>query len=155
MTQHESSKIDAISLLKEAESLINQFKTVQLATINSQGNPEASYTPYIRKTGCYYIFISGLASHTNNILAHPILSLFFIQSEDEARNLFARRRLTLECAATPIQRDIKEWSILLDKFREEHGPTVDVLRSLSDFQLFELKPTKGNRSEEHTSELRH
>jgi len=138
------SKIDTTSILDEAEDLISQFKTVQLATINDQGNPEASYTPYIRNKGRYYIFISGLASHTNNILAHPILSLFFIQNEDEARNLFARRRLTLECTATTISRENKHWNSLLDKFRDAHGATVDVLRSLSDFQLFELKPTKGN-----------
>jgi len=139
-----NSKIDTASILEEAEELISQFKTVQLATVNDQGNPEASYTPYIRDARRYYIFISGLASHTNNILAHPVLSLFFIQSEYEARNLFARRRLTLECTATSIPRDSEQWNPLLDKFRDTHGATVDVLRSLSDFQLFELKPTKGN-----------
>ncbi len=142
--KNESAKIDTANILDEAENLISQFKTVQLATINSSGNPEASYTPYIRESGRYYIFISTLASHTHNILAHPILSLFFIQSEDDARNLFARRRLTLECSATPISRESEQWNPLLDKFREAQGATVDVLRSLSDFQLFELKPTKGN-----------
>jgi putative heme iron utilization protein len=142
--EHSNSKTDAESILEEAECLVSQFKTVQLATVNKQGNPEASYTPYIRETERYYIFISGLASHTNNILAHPILSLFFIQSEDEAKNLFARRRLTLECTATAIHRENEKWNTLLDKFRDEHGPTVDLLRTLSDFQLFELKPTAGN-----------
>jgi len=142
--KNESAKIDTASILDEAENLISQFKTVQLATINGLGNPEASYTPYIREAGCYYLFISRLASHTNNLLAHPIVSLFFIQNEDEARNLFARRRLTLECSASPISRESEQWNPLLDKFREAQGATVDVLRSLADFQLFELKPTKGN-----------
>ena len=138
------SENNKANILEETEEFISQFKTVQLATVNTQGNPEASYTPYIRDTGCYYIFISGLASHTNNILAHPVLSLFFIQSEDKARNLFARRRLTLECTATNISRNSEQWNLLLDKFRDTHGATVDVLRSLADFQLFELTPTMGN-----------
>ena len=142
--KNQSSKTDTANILDEAESLINQFKTVQLATINSLGNPEASYTPYIRESGRYYIFISKLASHTNNMLVHPILSLFFIQNEGEAKNLFARRRLALECSATPLSRESTEWGPLLDKFREAQGPTVDLLRSLADFQLFELKPIKGN-----------
>ena len=147
MTQQKKSadsKIDTASILEEAEDLISQFKTVQLATINHQGNPEASYTPYIREAGRYYIFISGLASHTNNILAHPVLSLFFIQNEDDTKNIFARRRLTLECTASPISRENEQWNALLDQFQDEHGATVYVLRSLADFQLFELKPTLGS-----------
>jgi heme oxygenase (biliverdin-IX-beta and delta-forming) len=144
MTQQEEHTIDAESILEETECLISQFKTVQLATVNDQGNPEASYTPYIRDAGRYYIFISGLASHTNNLLAHPVLSLFFIQNEDDAKNIFARRRLTLECMASPISRKNEQWNALLDQFQDEHGSTVYVLRSLADFQLFELKPTLGN-----------
>ena len=144
--QKKSTKpnFDSADILKETEDLISQFKTVQLATVNNHGNPEASYAPYIRCSGCFYIFISHLASHTNNILAHPAISLFFIQSESEARNLFARRRLTFQCTASTILRDHEQWNPLLDKFRDEQGATIDVLRSLSDFQLFKLKPTIGN-----------
>ncbi len=135
---------DAEAILEEAEHLISQFKTVQLATLNPQGNPEASYTPYVRVSGRYYIFISGLASHTANILHHPRLSLFFIQNEQDAKNLFARKRLTLDCDARPIAREHSQWRELMDAFQSWHGPTVELLRTLPDFQLFELIPKAGN-----------
>jgi len=142
--KHTLSKNDTLSVLEDAEGLIKQFKTVQLATINPYGNPEASYSPYIRCAGRYYIFISGLASHTTNILKHPTLSLFFIQNEGDAKNVFSRQRLTLECDAKAIPRESDQRSSILDAFRDEHGPTIDLLRSLVDFQLFELTPKSGN-----------
>lgn len=131
-------------ILEETESLIRQFRSVQLATLNAQGNPEASYAPYIRRSGCYYIFISGLASHTANILQHPALSLFFIQNEAEAKNVFSRQRLTLECVANVVSMESDQRNKILDAFSEVHGATVDLLRSLPDFQLFELTVKRGN-----------
>ena len=139
-----SQSVNSKEILKEAADLARQFKTVQLATLNPAGNPEASYTPYIKQAGRYYIFISELATHTANILGHPILSLFFIQNEADAKNLFARRRLTIECSATSIPREHQQWDTLLDAFQSEHGPTVEVLRSLPDFHLFELTPSTAS-----------
>ncbi|WP_250654929.1 HugZ family protein [Alkalimarinus coralli] len=139
-----NQSVNSEEIIEEASDLVNQFKTVQLATLNPAGNPEASYAPYIKQAGRYYIFISELASHTANILRHPMLSLFFIQNEVDAKNLFARRRLTIECSATPIPREHQQWETLLDLFQAEHGPTVELLRSLPDFQLFELTPSTAN-----------
>lgn len=135
-----SEEVNTAEILEEAEQLITQFKTVQMATRNSLGNPEASYTPYIRYAGDYYIFVSSLASHTNNICQHSTLSLFFVQNEDQAKNLFARKRMTIECTGVLIARDNDQWSEILDQFQSEHGATVELLRTLPDFTLFKLSP---------------
>ncbi len=141
---HSQPQFDSIAILEEAENLVTQFKTVQLATLNREGNPEASYSPYIRRSGHYYIFISALASHTENILQHPTLSLFFVQNEDDAKNMFARKRLSIECFAKPLAREDEQWDGIIDALFDAHGPTVNVLRSLADFQLFELTPLSAN-----------
>ncbi len=133
-------EMSALEILQEAERLMAQFKTVQMATLNSLGNPEASYTPYIKHSGDYYIFVSRLASHTNNIAQHPTLSLFFVQNEAEAKNLFARKRMTLECRGIAIEREDSHWNEILDLFQRKHGTTVELLRTLPDFILFKLSP---------------
>ena len=138
--QSKPEEVNACEILEEAERLITQFKTVQMATLNPLGNPEASYTPYIRHSGDYYIFVSGLASHTNNICQHPVLSLFFVQNEAEAKNLFARKRMTIECTGVLIERNNEQWGEILDQFQNEHGATVELLRTLPDFTLFKLSP---------------
>ena len=141
--QSKPEEVNSLEILEEAERLITQFKTVQMATLNPLGNPEASYTPYIRYAENYYIFVSGLASHTNNICQHPTLSLFFVQNEDEAKNLFARKRMTIECTGLLIERDDERWCEILDQFQSEHGATVELLRTLPDFTLFELSPNSA------------
>ncbi|MFD2232064.1 HugZ family protein [Alkalimarinus sediminis] len=137
------AEFNSTEIMQEIEDLITQFKTVQMATLNSLGNPEASYTPYIRSDGEYFIFISSLASHTENICQHPTLSLFFVQDEGQTKNLFARKRLTIECTAEMIKRDGTEWTEILDLFQEEHGATVGLLRTLPDFKLFKLSPVSA------------
>mgnify|MGYP000454026743 CR=1 FL=1 len=57
-----------------------------------------------------------------------------------AKNLFARKRLTIECSSMKIERSDSEWSHRLDQFQVDHGPTVELLRTLPDFSLFKLTP---------------
>lgn len=138
------SESEANTVLVDVNRLIESFKSVHMATLNSKGNPETSYTPFVLEDDTFYIFISSLASHTINIKRHPILSLFFIENEEDANSIFSRRRVSLECQARLIQSDTEISQNILDIFRTTHGATVDLLRTLSDFQLFSLKPASAN-----------
>jgi len=126
------------------EHLLSSVKSVQLATLNKHQEPEISYTPFIRVEHCYYIFISELAAHTQNLKQHAKLSLLFIQDEQDCKNIFARKRLILECQSSLIKRDIQEWDALMLKFEEIQGNTISVLKSLADFHLFRITPEKGS-----------
>lgn len=127
------------------DALLKSKKSALMATLSAAGVPESSYAPYIRDDkGCFYIFVSELAAHTQNLLANPVCSLFFIEDESSARNLFARERLSFRCRVGQIARDAAEYELMLDQMEAEHGNTVGLLRGLGDFRLFALMPEEGS-----------
>jgi len=125
------------------ETLISSLKSVQLATLNAEQHPEISYTPFLRLEGAYYIFISELASHTQNILLQPKLSLLFIEDEHSAKNIFARKRLTLNVHASECMQGTDQWALILNEFEHQQGKTVSLLKTLPDFHLFKLTAENG------------
>jgi len=117
------------------------FGTVVMATADATGHPEASYAPYVADDdGRFFVFLSALAVHTHHIEARAVASLLFIEDECEAREPFARRRLTVACAAQVVARDAETWRPVMDRFAARFGAVVGVLRTLPDFRLFMLEP---------------
>ena len=125
------------------KKLHNTCQTLQLATVAPSGEPEASYAPYLYQDGSYYIFISELASHTQNLLHNPQVSIMLIESEADARNPFARKRFTAQCLTVEINREADNYEPILDQLEQRFGSTVGMLRTLPDFHLFELQPQQG------------
>ncbi|MEE9343617.1 MAG: pyridoxamine 5'-phosphate oxidase family protein [Gammaproteobacteria bacterium] len=136
-----------IPLEEVAEEFIvfrEAFKTVLLSTATITAVPELSYAPYVRdQDGSYYIYISALAAHTGNIQNNPQVALLFIENETNTKNLFARRRLSYQCEATHVERGTEQWETVLDKFSNEFGNIMSVLRGLMDFSLYRLDPRQG------------
>lgn len=125
-------------------ALIASRKGIIIASLNEDKLPEISATPFVQTGLCFYIFISELATHTQNIKQHPQLSVMLVEDEQDTSNTFARKRLSFKCTASIIKRDSQSWKSILDKFEEKQGKTVGVLRQLPDFNLFELKAISGN-----------
>lgn len=126
------------------EQLLTGQQSLILGTINEDGTPLTSYTPYIvDEPKQFYIFISQLAAHTANLQRNGQASLLLIEDESTAAQIFARKRLTFQCLVNSIARDTAEWSEMVDQFEARFGGIIKMLRSLSDFQLFRLMPTSG------------
>jgi heme iron utilization protein len=138
---------DTISLTERENALhklLASQQTLLLSTASDTGIPEVSYAPFIQdQTGCYYVFISELAAHTNNLLINPRASIMFIRPESESSNLFARERAIFNCTTTKIDRDAECYSTLIKALQNQFGDIVTVLNSLSDFHLFALSPENG------------
>ena len=116
------------------------FSTVVMATADAAGHPEASYAPYVAgDDGRFFVFLSALAVHTHHIEDRGEVSLLFIEDERNAREAFARRRLTVACVAKFVARDAEAWRPVMDRFAERFGAVVGVLRTLTDFRLFMLE----------------
>jgi putative heme iron utilization protein len=128
----------------EYETFITEFESAIVGTVSPDGRPHASYAPFVmdeRKN--IYIYISGLAPHTQNLLINPYASILLAEDEAKTQQIFARRRLNYECAATLIERETPRWVEILDRFQERFGQMIELLRSLTDFCLFQLTPTEG------------
>ncbi|MBT0568865.1 pyridoxamine 5'-phosphate oxidase family protein [Curvibacter sp. CHRR-16] len=138
-----SNNPDLASVLQAAHAFPQQFQCVLLATVDAHGQPEASYAPYTRVGDAYAIYVSELSAHTSNLLHNPRCSVLFIENEADARNIFARQRLTLQCVAHDHARDSDTFAAAMAEFRRLHGPFMDVLAGLKDFHLFTLVPQQG------------
>ncbi len=128
------------------------LKTLSLSTLTEAGRPNISYAPFIEdENGYFYLFLSQLASHTQDLLNHPInqplkhpsASIMLMEDEQDSRQLFARQRLTYQCDISIIQPDNDSYSDILDNFESTFGSIIPLLRNLPDFILFKLTPTEG------------
>ncbi|WP_204140357.1 HugZ family protein [Halomicronema sp. CCY15110] len=121
-----------------------QVQSLMLSTVTPEGQPQASYTPFVmRGDRTFYIFVSGLSSHTQNLQKTPQAGILLIEDEAKTQQIFARRRLMYDCAVTLIERHDPQWATLADLFKRRFGNLIDMLRQLPDFQIFQLVPSGG------------
>lgn len=131
------------SVQQDFTTFIAGFRSAQLATVSPDGWPESSYAPFVRLNGVWYVYLSELAQHTRNLLEHPCLSLMLIEPEDAAAQVFARKRASLRMTASEVSRETSEWLEVMGLFTATFGDIMQVLRGLTDFHLFALRPQQG------------
>jgi putative heme iron utilization protein len=142
MSELSQQELDDIT--RRYQELIASQQTLLLSTASANSVPDISYAPFVRDcTGVFYIYVSDMACHTANLLNNPQASILFIRSESESRNLFARERAVLNCSVQEISRDDAIYPDRLQALQDKFGEVVGVLRSLSDFHLFALRPENG------------
>lgn len=128
----------------EYEHFTDEFSSIIIATVNEEGIPNASYTPFVMdELKNIYIYVSGLSIHTQNIISNSLVNVLFIDDESKTKQIFARRRLSFDCIASLIERDTDKWNALVDKFHSRFGEIIEMLRSLPDFRIFQLTPSQG------------
>ena len=140
----EISKQELEDITKRYHELIASQQTLLLSTASANGVPDISYAPFVRDhAGLFYIYVSEMACHTANLLNNPQASILFIRPESESRNLFARERAVLNCSVKEIIRDDEIYTDRIQALQDKFGEVVSLLRSLSDFHLFALRPESG------------
>ena len=138
-----NQKIDHEKIQQEFQTLRESLKTVQLATVDFDGNPEASYAPCVWIESVCYLYLSELARHTTNLLTNPAISLLFIEAEEKTRNLFARRRIILQGEVQKIGRESNQFQTIMIEFKRRFGNFINVIEPLQDFHLFKVSPQSG------------
>jgi len=126
------------------KDFIAHIQTAIIGTLDKDHLPFSSYAPYIYDTNRFYVYISDIATHAKNIQANPKASLFFIEDESKTDNLFARKRISLQCDSVKITRSSGRFEEVLALFAQKFDATmVETLKKLTDFNLFEFKVTYG------------
>ena len=132
------------SLGAECQQLIGQSRSLVFATSDKTGAPDAGLAPYVLVKGRFYILVSELARHTAHLMESGRCVLLFAEDESKSVNLFARKRLTVSCLTTVVERSDPIADHVLDAMASSLGPTVAMLRPLPDFHLVQLLPEKCN-----------
>jgi len=122
----------------------SQFESVILGTASPSAQPQASYAPcVIDEVKNIYVFVSGLSAHTQNLSMTGKASALFIEDESKTTQMFARKRLSYDCAAALIARDSEQWSEIVQKFETQFGSIIELMKDLPDFRIFQLQPSSG------------
>ncbi len=127
----------------EIQEFRQERKSIQLATVDEEGRPNVSYAPFVQNQEGYFVLISQIARHARNLLQNPNVSLMMVEDESEAKQLFARKRLTFDATATVVERESELWLQVVAQMKERFGEIIDGLSQLEDFVLFNLKAEKG------------
>ncbi len=128
----------------EMASLREKQRCCALGTVSKNGAPLSSYAPvFIDERFRLYVFVSAMAKHYGHLRGEGLASVTLIEDESAAENLFARKRLTVDCVATLVPRDSEEWKQGTAGIEKRCGETMSYLVGLSDFDLFRLDPSEG------------
>ncbi|MDR6368973.1 putative heme iron utilization protein [Chryseobacterium bernardetii] len=138
---HTEKKIKPVA--PKVQELINSSKSIILATVDAEGNPNSSYAPFVQVEQTFYILVSFMAKHTKNLADGRKTSIMFIEDESATKQIYARERLTIEATTSQIDRDSEVWNTVVAKLKENHGKVVDVISEMGDFILIALQPVKG------------
>ena len=125
-------------------ALIENARTLTLATVDEAQMPQASYVPFVRDgAGNYLVYVSDLSTHTANLLRSRKASLMIIEDEAQAAHLFARQRVNFDCSARELNRDTAEFeaaaAFMLERFPKVFPEMLEML----DFHFIELSPQRG------------
>ncbi|CAM4342043.1 heme utilization protein HutZ [Vibrio agarivorans] len=130
-------------LVPEMQEFRDTCQTLQLATIDKEQRPTASYVPFAFTEAGFFILISDIAAHGQNLKANNNLSIMLIEDEAKAKHIFARRRLSFEAQAKQVERDTEMWAQGVDALQIKFGEIIENLSNLGDFRLYQIQPEKG------------
>lgn len=123
---------------------IKDFQSVVLGTTDEKGLPFGSYAPFIHSEHKFYIFISNVAQHARNLQRTQKASLLFVEDESKTEQIFARKRISLQCSSTMINREDVKFTKVMDVFKSKFSEEmVTMLMGMQDFNLYELSTDYG------------
>lgn len=126
------------------KKILTTIQTAIIGSLDEDGAPFSSYAPYIYDENHFYVYISDIATHSKNLKRTPHASLFFIEDESQTQNLFARKRVSLQCSATFIPRENARFEKVLNLFEEKFDTSmVQMLKKMVDFNLVEFRVNSG------------
>ncbi len=127
----------------EVQEFRDACQTLQLATITKDGLPHVSYTPFAFDKAGYYILVSDLAAHGQNLKTTKNVSIMMVEDESQAKSVHARKRLTFDTTAQHIDKETEEGKAGVAALVERFGEMAQNLANLGDFNLYKLTPSSG------------
>lgn len=131
-------------MINSLDEFLEPLKSLTISSIDENGNPFSSYAPFVKFNHKYYVYLSLMAKHSNNLTQNPKTSIFFCEDEKDCKNIFAKKRATLQCEVKRLEQNSNEEKEILEQFGLKFGnEMITMLKNLGDFYLFEFKPFYG------------
>lgn len=127
----------------QVAELKEKAQTLIIASVDSDGNPLASYSPFVILNGFYYILISDVAKHAANLRQRGKANVMLIEDEAQARYIYARERLGFNVIVEEVTAESEEFVTGVQALGQRFGEIVSELSAMKDFNLFRLTPSQG------------
>lgn len=124
--------------------MLHRRSTAALGTRTADGEVALSMVPYAidPTSGVFVLLISGLAAHTRQLQDHPRASLLVCDSEDEADNVHALARVSVDVEVSWPGADAAQAGRAADVYLARH-PASELLTQLPDFRWACLQPLQA------------
>ncbi|PJC88314.1 heme utilization protein HutZ [Vibrio sp. HA2012] len=120
-----------------------QQRTLQLASITPEGLPHVSYSPFVYLNDSFYILVSDVAQHGENLKRNHKVSIMLIEDEQEAKSIYARKRLSYTTEVFYVEKSSELWCLAISELEIRFGDIISNLSKMEDFKLYQLVPEKG------------
>jgi len=133
-----------MSTSSHLKHLLLKQQSLFLSTLDSKGQPFASYAPYAIcfESNTLYVLLSDLSQHSQHLLAQPQAAILVAEDESSTKQIYARERAYYQVTAELINAEPTKQKII-QTLKERHGNVIDLLQQLPDFHLFQLTPLNG------------
>lgn len=130
---------------RELDCFLDNIKTVVLSTVSSEGEPFASYSPYVQdEESNFYVFISTAVQHSHNMYNTKKAHLLFIEDESVTNHIYARRRMYFKAKAEKFEENDDRFEKIAQLFEQKHGSDASLIRQMPDSRFYKLSPYDGN-----------
>lgn len=131
-------------MAKNLNEFLEQIKSLTISSLDENGYPFSSYAPYVKYNNKYYVYLSLMAKHSSNLTQNKIASIFFCEDEQDCKNIFAKKRVSIQCETLKLAQNTQNEEEILNKFKAKFGEEmVNMLKKMGDFYLFEFTPFYG------------
>lgn len=135
--------IDLAATAEEMVGFRQSAQTLELASVDAQGFPQASYSPFAEVDGKFYILVSEISPHTANLVEGKKASAMIIDDVSTTEIVYARRRLIYQTTIQSVDKAGNLGKVVLEVMRHKFGKIIEVLSAMEDFLLLELTPGSG------------
>ena len=125
----------------EMVEFIDSFQSVIISSDLGE-HCTASYAPFVRVEDEIFVLLSEIAEHFKSIKNAPNkVQILFLQNENEAKTIFARRRVSFNASAEFTPKNDEILAKFEEKFKNESAFVM--IKKMSDFHIVKFALGKG------------
>jgi hypothetical protein len=123
-------------IIHEFEIFCQDKESLIISTTNEDKSPLTNYSPFVEKNDCFYICVSSLLPHYENIVRDKKAHVFIIEDESKASHVYARKRLYFDVVCETVNKEEEIFQLFDKKYKDK----LSFLRSMKDFKILKLLP---------------
>ena len=131
-------------MAKNLNEFLEPLKSLTISSLDDKRYPFSSYAPFVKYNHKYYVYLSLMAKHSSNLTQNKIASIFFCEDEQDCKNIFAKKRVSIQCETLKLAQNTQNEEEILNEFKAKFSEEmVNMLKKMGDFYLFEFTPFYG------------